>query len=120
MIDSETTIYRSAREFPPAVGEYRTQFDRRGRPIGRSPEQRRASTGLSVYRSLNHARRNGTRNGHIIGHLIVRYTIPVGYDLSLERLVGDEGHFTLLGPDLALLPDFLDRDWHEDLRDGPP
>lgn len=72
-----------------------------------------------MYRALSHAQRNGTRNGHVIGFLIVRYTIPAGCDLSLERLVGDEGHFTLLGPDLALLPDFLDRDWHEDLHTAP-
>lgn len=52
----------------------------------------------------------GGRNG-------CRY--PARYDLSLERLVSDEGHFTLLGPDLALLRDFPDRDWHEDLRTAP-
>jgi hypothetical protein len=119
MIEADTIVYRSAKACPPEPAEYLTAATRRGHPVGRTPEQRLASTELSVYVSLELARINGARNARRISTLLVRYRIPAGTDFSLKHLCGDEGHYTLRGDDLSSLADFLDRDWKEDLKELP-
>lgn len=119
MIEEDTIVYRSAKAFPPDPAEYVTASARRGHPVGRTPEQRLASTGLSVYVSLELARSNGRRNGRRIGTLIVRYRIPAGTAFNLEHLCGDSGHYTLRGDDLSGLANFLDQDWNEDVTNPP-
>jgi len=119
MIEEDTIVYRSVRAYPPEPAEYLTAAARRDHPVGRTPEQRLASTGLSVYVSLELARINGARNARRIGTLLVRYRIPAGTDFNLEHLCGDEGHYALRGDDLSSPADFLDRDWKEDLKELP-
>lgn len=118
MIESESVVYRAAKQFPPGDDHF-TPLSRQGdRRQPTADPHKRASTGLSSYTTIAALKAQMDRTP-AIGTIIVKYTFAAGSDWSLEHLVGVPEHFTIFGDPHTSTVDFvqtvryLDSEWFE-------
>jgi hypothetical protein len=86
-------FYRIAMTNPTTLYDYQSAKER-GRPEPRSPERLAVWDGLSVYSTLNQARRK-QRASPMLGSYIAVLRVPVDGSIRFQRSLGGDGHHTI-------------------------
>ena len=91
----ERIFWRIVRSNPPIVWDFRSNQERRRRPRDTNPETLRLWSGLSVYASMEAARRTA-RSFPRIGSFLAQVRLENEDDVRVEKTLGPD-HFTLWG-----------------------
>lgn len=97
MMDQDYRLfYRIVRTNPTTLYDYQSAKER-GLDEPESPARRAVWDGLSVYSTLNQARRK-QRISPILGNYIAVLRVPMGGTIRVMRTLGGDGHHTLWAP----------------------
>jgi len=111
--DRPLTVYRIVKTFPPDFDREYTTSEKRFNTSRQPDNIRRASAGLSVFRSFKSVV-NQQAKYPMLGTLIVRYRIPSNSPVAVWHLTGSEDHWTVFCDPPSKLHDYLDSGWvHE-------
>jgi hypothetical protein len=89
-------FFRIARTDPTTLYDYQSAKER-GYPEPKSPAHRALWDGLSVYSTLNQARRK-QRVSPVLGAYIAVLRVPMDGSIRVMRTLGGDGHHTLWAP----------------------
>jgi len=99
--DSVVILYRVVLTDPPTVDDMRS-YEALGIPLRRDdPESRRLATGITLFDSLERARRQARRKPWMGNAFIAELTIPA-HRFQIEKTAGP-GHYTAWGNPSAML-----------------
>lgn len=103
MTDNVIVLYRIVEHNPPTQEDMRS-YQSLGIPLRRdTPEARRRSTGISVFDSIDQARKIGVGPPWYGVGSIAELQIPHDAQVTIERTGRQRGHHTLWGsPDVIL------------------
>jgi hypothetical protein len=93
-------FYRIALTNPTTLYDYQSAKER-GATEPRSPARLAVWDGLSVYSTLNQARRK-QRISPMLGSYIAALRVPTDGSIRFMRTLGGDGHHTIWGPATAL------------------
>lgn len=94
-------FYRVVLVEAPTVDDFKSLMALGKAPLGANPVKRRMAEGVSVYATINQARRNA-RSFPSHGAYIAELIIEDDADLTFER-TGGQGHHTIWGDPSRLL-----------------
>ena len=95
-------LYRVVKTNPPTVEDFESHVALGKAPMSADPVKRRMAEGVSVYATLNQARRNARSfPGH--GRYIAELIIPDGAALTIARTGRQPGHHTIWGDAAEIL-----------------
>lgn len=94
-------FYRIALTDPPTVADF-TSGKERGTPEPNNPAHRAVWDGISVFSTLNQARRK-RRTSPVLGEYIAVLRVPMDGSVRFARTLGGDGHHTIWGDPERLL-----------------
>lgn len=95
------TLYRIVKTDPPTVDDMKSNAAKGSQPRGNDPEVRRLWSGISLFDSIERARRQAGRGPWHGNAYIAELRIPID-TFQLESTRG-QGHYTLWGLPHAIL-----------------
>jgi hypothetical protein len=119
---SINTVFRIVWTDPPQLSDFESHAERGDVARFPSEEARRIATGVSVFRTLQQARRTAMKRPPWLGRgYIAQLIIPFGVDARIERTTKSAGHYTLWAAPASIMSwvvDIVPVSEQEDKPDG--